>query len=86
MLQNQVDHVFYEYNMLKLISWINNKNTVNYDINGNNNSNINKSHIRNESFSLIHHSFKDTKFIYFILDYIPGGELFTLVRKEIKFL
>ena len=86
MLQNQVEHVFYEYNILKLISGINNnKNNVNSDINGNNNSNINKSHIRNDSFSLIHHFFQDSKFIYFVLDYIPGGELFTLMRKEIKF-
>ena len=86
MLQNQVEHAFYEYNILKLISGINNnKNNINSDINGNNNSNINKSHIRNDSFSLIHHFFQDSKFIYFVLDYIPGGELFTLMRKEIKF-
>ena len=51
------------------------------DINGNNNSNLNNSHIRNVSFSLIHHFFQDSKFIYFD---IPGGELFTLMRKEKK--
>ena len=76
MLQNQVEHAFYEFNILKLISGINNKNS-------NNNSNVNP--IRNDSFSLIHHFFQDSKFIYYVLDYIPGGELFTLMRKEIKF-
>ena len=44
MKQNQVEHAFYEYNILKLISGINNnKNNMN-DINGNNNSNIKNSH------------------------------------------
>ena len=72
-LQNQVEHSLYEFNILKLIS-----GKVK-------NSNSNSSPIRNDSFSLIHHFFQDSKFIYYILDYIPGGELFTLMRKEIKF-
>ena len=72
-LQNQVEHSLYEFNILKLISGIvKNKNS-------------NLPSIRNDSFSLIHNFFQDSKFIYYILDYIPGGELFTLMRKEIKF-
>ena len=73
MLQNQVEHAYYEFDILKLISGINN----------NKNNSTNK--IRNDPFSLIHHFFQDSKFIYFILDYVPGGELFTLMRKDIKF-
>ena len=75
-LQNQVEHAFYEFDILKLISGIK-------DSKSDNNSNITP--IRNDSFSLIHQFFQDSKFIYYILDYIPGGELFTLMRKEIKF-
>ena len=91
MLQDQVQHVLYEYNILRLISGINNNNnnTSNNPLNGINASNINtntnKSQIRNDSFSLIHNFFQDSKFIYFVLDYVPGGELFTLMRKEVKF-
>ena len=77
-LQNQVEHALYEFDILKLISG--RKKPID---NNNSNSNINR--IRNDSFSLIHHFFQDSKFIYFILDYVPGGELFTLMRKEIKF-
>jgi serine/threonine protein kinase len=65
-LQNQVEHSLYEFNILKYIS--------RKDIN-----------MKNKSFALIHNFFQDSKFIYFVLDYIPGGELFTLMRKEIKF-
>ena len=84
MLQNQVEHAFYEFEILKIISGINNPNNNNKNIiSNNNNNNFNK--LRNDSFSLIHHFFQDSKFIYFVLDYIPGGELFTLMRKEIKF-
>ena len=75
-LQNQVEHAFYEFNILKLISGISNSNQKN---------NNNTKRIRNDSFSLIHHFFQDSKYIYFILDYVPGGELFTLMRKDIKF-
>ena len=81
-LQKQVEHALYEFEILKIISGINNnsKNKSNLS-----NNNLNIPPIRNDSFSLIHHFFQDSKFIYFVLDYIPGGELFTLMRKEIKF-
>ena len=65
MLQNQVEHAFYEFDILKLISG--RKKPID---NNTSNSNINR--IRNDSFSLIHHFFQDSKFIYFVLDYIPG--------------
>ena len=70
MLQNQVEHALYEFNILKLISGKNKDN---------------KPNIKNNSFALINNFFQDSKFIYFVLDYVPGGELFTLMRKEIKF-
>ena len=69
-LQNQVEHALYEFNILKLISGKDKNNNIN---------------IKNKSFSLINDFFQDSKFIYYVLDYIPGGELFTLMRKEIKF-
>ena len=70
MLQNQVEHAFYEFEILKIISGINNPNNNNKNIiSNNNNNNLNK--LRNDSFSLIHHFFQDSKFIYFVLDYIP---------------
>ena len=80
MLQNQVEHVKYEFEILKLLS------AGSYNIN-NSTSNINSSitNKKNDYFSTIHKFFQDSKFIYFVLDYIPGGELFTLMRKEVKF-
>ena len=77
MLQNQVEHAYYEFEILKFISGIN--------TNKNKSINSNTNRVKNDSFSLIHHFFQDAKFIYYILDYVPGGELFTLMRKEIKF-
>ena len=58
------------FNILKLISGRNKDN---------------KPNLKNNSFALINNFFQDSKFIYFVLDYVPGGELFTLMRKEIKF-
>ena len=81
-LQKQVEHALYEFEILKIISGINNNNK---NKNNSTNNNLNITPIRNDSFSLIHHFFQDSKFIYFVLDYIPGGELFILMRKEIKF-
>ena len=68
-LQSQVEHALYEFNILKLIS-------------GKTNNNIN---IKKNYFALINNFFQDSKFIYYVLDYVPGGELFTLMRKDIKF-
>ena len=68
-LQNQIEHALYEFNILKLIS-------------GKTNNNIN---IKKNYFALINNFFQDSKFIYYVLDYVPGGELFTLMRKDIKF-
>ena len=69
-MQNQVEHALYEFNILKLISGKSKNNNIN---------------IKNKSFSLINDFFQDSKFIYYVLDFVPGGELFTLMRKEIKF-
>ena len=69
-LQNQVEHALYEFDILKLISGKNKNNNIK---------------IHNKSFALLNNFFQDSKFIYYVLDYIPGGELFTLMRKEIKF-
>ena len=68
-LQDQVSHCLYEFNILKLLA-------------GRTNPNLK---IRNDPFPLIRNFLQDSKFIYYILDYIPGGELFTLMRKEVKF-
>ena len=59
MKENQTEHVYSEYCVLKEI---NNPFLIN-----------------------LHDFFQDNKYIYFILDYIPGGEMFTLMRTEIKF-
>ena len=69
-LQNQVEHSLYEFNILKLISGKTKNNNIN---------------IKKNYFALINNFFQDSKFIYYVLDYVPGGELFTLMRKEIKF-
>ena len=52
LLQNQVEHAFYEFDILKLISG-------RKKLSNNNTSNSNISRIRNDSFSLIHHFFQD---------------------------
>ena len=69
-LQNQVEHSLYEFNILKLISGKTKNNNIN---------------IKKNYFALINNFFQDSKFIYYVLDYVPGGELFTFMRKEIKF-
>ena len=69
-LQNQVEHSLYEFNILKLISGKTKNNNIN---------------IKKNYFALINNFFQDSKFIYYVLDYVPGGELFTLMRKDIKF-
>lgn len=33
----------------------------------------------------LYHFCQDSKYLYFILDFIPGGELFTLIRSEASF-
>ena len=68
MLQNQVEHAYYEFEILKFISGINTNKNKSI------NSNTNK--VKNDSFSLIHHFFQDTKFIYYILDYIHWWRTF----------
>lgn len=41
--------------------------------------------LNNQFIITLHRFIQDSKFLYFILDYIPGGELYTLIRSEATF-